>query len=185
MAGYSGLSMSNNAIQAYEEGKKPVSNITKEDMQKYDINESVSFFRWYVKNCCPSCEWHHTSYKYNPTYFYDVEDCCNKFKNEDLERLRSDYKSQNKPKRDVKKDDKPYYAKIEYSISTFSGKRKYIKGYAVIYNCWAYTKDNYVKDIIRKKIDGKHFYIEKKYKSRPKEMPEDVANSILKMINGH
>jgi len=65
MAGYSGMSMSNNAVEAYSEGRKPYSSITKEDMLKHGVNESVAFFRWYVKNFCRSCEWHHTSPKYN------------------------------------------------------------------------------------------------------------------------
>ena len=180
MPGYDGISMSNNAVEAYAEGKKPVSRITKEDILKYGVNEGIVFFRWYVGEYCLPCEWHHTSYKYNKTYFYDIEGCCYQFKKADAEKLRKDYKSQKKPKRDTKKDGKPYYAKIEYSNSTFKGPRKYFKTYAIIHNCWAYIAVDY-----KKKIGGKHFRIEKKYKSRPKEMPEDVANSILKMISGH
>lgn len=49
MAGYSGISMSNNAVAAYHEGKKPFSKISKEDILKHGINESITFFRWYVK----------------------------------------------------------------------------------------------------------------------------------------
>ncbi len=63
MAGYSGMSMSNNAVQAYGEGKKPFSRITKEDIEKHGINVSITLFRWFVQNYCRSCEWHHSSPK--------------------------------------------------------------------------------------------------------------------------
>lgn len=61
MAGYSGISMSNNAVEAYNEGKKPLSKITKEDILKYGVNESISFFKWHINKYCHPCEWHHTS----------------------------------------------------------------------------------------------------------------------------
>ena len=58
MAGYVGMSMSVNAMEAYADGKKPVSSITKEDIQKHGITGGITFFRWYVKKYCRSCEWH-------------------------------------------------------------------------------------------------------------------------------
>ncbi|MCL2034476.1 MAG: hypothetical protein FWG94_07065 [Oscillospiraceae bacterium] len=182
MAGYSGISMSNNAVEAYAEGRKPVSSITKEDIQKHGINEGITFFRWYVKNCCRSDEWHHSSPKYNQTTFYNIEECCNQFKKADIEKLKTKYKSQSKPKTDAMKDNKPYYAWVEYSISTFSGRRKYLEAYAIVFNCWAYIKDDYKKGIVKKRIDGKHFHIAKKYEARPEEMPEDEANAILEKM---
>ena len=93
MAGYIGRSMSVNAMEAHADGKKPVSCITKEDIEKHDIKEGITFFRWYVKNCCQSCEWHHTSAKYNQTSFYDIEGCCNQFKKADIEKLNSNIKN--------------------------------------------------------------------------------------------
>jgi len=185
MAGYSGISMSNNAVAAYAEGKKPYSRITKEDMLKYGVDESVAFFRWYVKEFCPSCEWHHSSPKFNETSFYDIEACCNRFKKADIEELRSKYKSQKKPKTNSTVEDAPYYARVEYSISTYSGRRKYLEAYAIIWRCWAYIKDDYRKEIIRKKIDGKHFCISERYPSRPEGMPETVAEAILEKIGEH
>ena len=80
-------------------------------------------------------------------------------------------------------DDKPYYARVEYSISTYSGKRKYLEAYAIVHRYWAYLKDNYWNQIIKKKIDGKHFHISEKYQTRPKEMPEDVADAILEILS--
>ena len=91
MAGYSGISMSNNAVKAYAEGKKPYSRITKEDILKYGINESITFFKWYVKECCSPCEWHHSSPKFNQISFYDIEECCNRFKKANIEILRNKF----------------------------------------------------------------------------------------------
>jgi hypothetical protein len=183
MAGYHGRSMSNNAVAAYAKGKKPVSRITKDDILKHGIDENITFFRWFVKNHCRSCEWHHSSPKYNVTSFYDIKSCCVAFKRADIDKLKSEYKSELKLKQEVEYDDNPCYAWVEYSISTYYGRRKYLAGYAIIHKCWAYIKDDYRKEIIRKKIDGKHFYITEKYQTRPENMPEDVANAILKTIN--
>jgi hypothetical protein len=72
---------------------------------------------------------------------------------------------------------------VEYSISTYTGKRKYLEEYAIIHKCWAYIKDDYKKAIIRKKTSGKHFWITEKYQSRPAEMSEDTINAIMKEIN--
>ena len=185
MAGYSGLSMSNNAVEAYQEGKKPFSRITKEDILKHGITESITFFRWYVKNCCPSCEWHHSSPKFNQTSFYDIEECCNNFKKANISALKSRYKSHPKPNPSKTLDDTPYYAKVDYSISTYSGSRKYITQYAIIHKCWAYFNDDYKKKISRMRIDGIHFQISERYQSRPKEMPEEIATVILEKINKH
>lgn len=74
MAGYSGYSMSNNAIQAYNEGKMPLSKITRKELDKYNITMSVELFKWICqcKNIIKPCEWHHTSKYYNETDFYDL-----------------------------------------------------------------------------------------------------------------
>ena len=183
MAGYSGISMSNNARQAYAEGKKPVSRITKEDIEEHGIRESIAFFRWYVKKYCRSCEWHHSSPKYNMTSFYDIELCCKQLKMSNREALKAEYKSQSKPEIEKYSDEEPYYVKVEYSISTYTGRRKYLVEYAMIYKCWAYIDDDYKKAIIRKNINGKHFNITERYQSRPEGMSEDSADAILYEIN--
>ena len=177
--------MSVNAWEAYADGKKPVSSITREDILKHGITEGITFFRWYVKKYCRSCEWHHSSAKFNITDFYNIEDCCNQFKKADIEKLKTEYREQAKPKPDTSIDEKPYYAKIEYSISTYSGNRKYLGAYAIVHKCWAYFNDEYNKKIAKKKIAGKHFSIAEKYQSRPEGMPEDIANAILEKINKH
>ena len=184
MAGYDGLSMSINAREAYAEGRKPVSSITKEDIQKHGVTESIAFFRWYVKKCCRSCEWQHTSYKYNITDFYDIAECCEKFKKTDKDKLKAVYKQElveKKAQQNANSDDTPYYAKVEYSISTMSG-RKDLDAYAIVHRCWAYIKDDYRKKIIRKKIDGRHFWIVEKFECRPAEMPEETTDAAIEEL---
>ena len=81
MAGYSGYSMSNNAVAAYDNGEKPLSK-----WKKADILEAVKTQEVELK-CSPSklqklpavllkeiclcySSWHHTSSHYNETKFY-------------------------------------------------------------------------------------------------------------------
>jgi len=72
MAGYNGYSMSNNAVDAYEQGAKPISKWRKSDFVEYDEalkQFTVDFLRENVlKYEC----WHHTSSKYNRTNFYKI-----------------------------------------------------------------------------------------------------------------
>jgi len=70
MAGYAGYSMSNNAVDAYDDYKMPLSRLK----QWLGIKD-VSF---------SACEWHHTSSKYNSTDFYDARDAV---KNGDLRKF--------------------------------------------------------------------------------------------------
>jgi len=97
--------------------------------------------------------------------------------------LREKYKAQKKAKPKTSTEDTPYFARVEYSTSTFKGSRKYFIEYAIIHKCWAYTMDNHHKKIIKKKIAGSNFSISERYSSRPEGMDEEVANSILSMIN--
>ena len=77
MAGYAGYSMSNNAVDAYDRGLKPMSKITKDDLPA-DI--SVAFFRFLVREgFVGGSEWHHTSKKFNRTDFFDVDDLAADF----------------------------------------------------------------------------------------------------------
>ena len=73
--GYSGYSMSNNAVAAYENGQKPLSNFTKEDAEalseltgkKWTLKEVKDFVKDSGK-----VGYHHTSKFYNTTNFYSI-----------------------------------------------------------------------------------------------------------------
>ena len=87
MAGYNGYSMSNNAVQAYEQGERPYSRWTKkaffEEIEKMiafgDLPETVredlaGMKVDDLKAFLSRSSWHHTSAKYNKTDFYSISD---------------------------------------------------------------------------------------------------------------
>lgn len=87
MAGYNGFSMSNNAINAYAEGRMPLSKWTKtailEAVEDYLISygNEASFQKFVNLNkkelsqfLHTSGEWHHTSKFYNETLFYSINE---------------------------------------------------------------------------------------------------------------
>ena len=86
MAGYNGFSMSNNAVDAYENGEKPLSRWTKADILEaisdyaeenalkinMDLLKKVSAKVMKLKFLRNS-SWHHTSLMYNRTEFYRLD----------------------------------------------------------------------------------------------------------------
>jgi len=64
MAGYDGFSKSNNAIEAEEGGRFPVSKLAK----RLGVKTKA------IKALMEPCEYHHTSKMYNYTDFYDEDD---------------------------------------------------------------------------------------------------------------
>lgn len=84
MAGYNGWSMSNNAVEAYSNGEKPLSKWTKADIfdtieeQKIKLKCSIDKLRKLpvkiLKDICLTySSWHHTSNHYNKTDFYSLD----------------------------------------------------------------------------------------------------------------
>lgn len=88
MSGYNGFSMSNNAVDAYESGEKPLSKWTKfeilhsikEMISNGDIELKIEFEllnKIKVKQLktffLKKSSWHHTSSRYNKTDFYDLD----------------------------------------------------------------------------------------------------------------
>lgn len=81
-AGYSGYSMSNNAVAAYEDGEKPISKWTKSDIlqavqdnypDKYEMLKKLPI-KILKEICLVKTSWHHTSSHYNKTDFYSIRD---------------------------------------------------------------------------------------------------------------
>ena len=87
MAGYHGYSMSNNAVEAYESGEKPISKWTKaeiieaieEAIEEAELELICSFEKLkktpakVLKDLCLSySSWHHTSSHFNRTDFYSL-----------------------------------------------------------------------------------------------------------------
>lgn len=80
MSGYCGYSMSNNAVNAYDNGEKPFSKWTKteiiEALSDYPIVEVLKKIpaKAVKQLCLVKTSWHHTSCKYNKTDFYSIDD---------------------------------------------------------------------------------------------------------------
>lgn len=84
MAGYNGFSMSNNAVEAYENGEKPFSKWTKGEIidniisVKLELKCSISVLKKIpasnFKNMfLRKTSWHHTSSRFNKTDFYSID----------------------------------------------------------------------------------------------------------------
>lgn len=74
LSGYSGYSMSNNAVDAYNNGEMPISKWTKDIFLKQCEDEGINIdkiteYKKYLKKS----SWHHTSKFYNATDFYSID----------------------------------------------------------------------------------------------------------------
>lgn len=155
MAGYSGYSMSNNAVEAYYNGEKPLSKWTKaailselEEMDldlKFSITYLKKFPVKFLKDIC-LCEssWHHTSSYFNKTNFYSVavgrlEDISNA---EELDELFLQYKND-----EIKQEQlQPEQEIWECEFLEWSGTRKHpnatkIVEVGVVKGEWFYRKN--------------------------------------------
>lgn len=70
--GYSGSSMSNRALNAYTNGRRPLSRLRIMDLSNAGWTETLAFAKWLAKqgDWEPS-EWHHTSKEFTITDFYN------------------------------------------------------------------------------------------------------------------
>ena len=83
MAGYNGFSMSNNAVEAYNDGEMPLSKWTKsailEAVKELELtNFSMDNFKKLQASelkrvALTKSSWHHTSSHYNKTDFYEID----------------------------------------------------------------------------------------------------------------
>lgn len=148
MAGYYKNKMSNNAITAYCDGKKPLSKWTKSEiltgiaeiLENEEIEKTLAFEKLTKKELqehfLRRAEWHHTGAFYNVTQFYEL---CDKnilnFSFSDFEEIvkrRTEMpkagKAQKLEKTEQKKDVAEVYKKLEVifeskitNLNTFNG----------------------------------------------------------------
>lgn len=191
MSGYFGYSMSNNAVDAYENGEMPLSkwskaNLIEEIKNQIEYEETtdldIAVVSKMTKQELIDCflyrsSWHHTSLHYNETNFYSVSISCS---TQDVLKIIEN----RKPK---EKSEKPklviYYADVRYGEWIGSQKhRKLIEHYgqALICGDWAYL----LPFGSRKKINGNHFYILKTYQRKPKEFKTSDVMAIKKRLKG-
>ncbi len=152
MAGYFRYKMSNNAVDAYLNGEKPLSKWTKADILsevervisdeeieiKFDIKKLKTAPLSALKDLCLSCTaWHHTSSHYNRTNFYSVNGCDLEYiTDEDIENKIQSYSK--KPEEKVER------WRCAYLV--WSGTKNHPKATecisdGVIKGCWFYLPD--------------------------------------------
>lgn len=152
MAGYSGWSMSNNAVAAYEDGEKPLSKWTKADIfdamseQEIELKCSMENLRKLPAKilkevCLTRSSWHHTSSHYNKTDFYSLDiNYIEELTNEKIETLLTEYKANKRT------EDKPSEEKWRCAFLEWSGSRKHpvateVIEEGVVKGNWFYRKN--------------------------------------------
>ena len=152
MAGYSGWSMSNNAVAAYSDGEKPLSKWTKADIfeaineQEVELKCSIEKLKKLPvkvlkKICLTYSSWHHTSNHYNKTDFYSLDiDRIESLTDNAIDELLLSYKV------DKKTQTKPSEEKWRCSFLEWSGSRNHPKATEIIEEGivkgnWFYRKD--------------------------------------------
>ena len=97
--------MSYGACNAYARGLKPLSNITKHDLQVAGWGETLSLAKWLAKGRVPMWvpdEWHHASKYANCVDFYDPKSLVEEWgemTEKEKEELRNAYKEKGKGKK--------------------------------------------------------------------------------------
>ena len=148
MAGYKGYSMSNNAVDAYEQGEMPLSKWTKAAMleiveasdelsaaQKRTISKLTAA---QLKVYLTRSSWHHTSSHYNRTDFYAVD--LDTLRGMTLEDIAATPAPAPKPKVELKRE----VRRCRYL--TWEGSRKHPKAVEHFEECeivgdWAMTSN--------------------------------------------
>lgn len=114
MSGYNGYSMSNNAVQAYEDGEMPLSKWNKSTIleaiqnsdeitdDKKQVLHSLSAGQ--LKTLLTYSSWHHTSNHYNKTEFYRIDvDKINDMSISDLQHIQASQTEKKEPEKSVRK----------------------------------------------------------------------------------
>ena len=157
MAGYDYYAgMSNNAVYAYEDGRKPLSKFTKSDLISQNIDLSLAFVKYLAKQkIWTTYEWHHSSSAFNEVKFYDLEvlkDTLADLSKEELAQHQADFQNSKKSKLTENVEEK----KVKGKYTTF-----YKCGYR--WKPWEHLfsgvkKGNWIHldDGGKKKADGKN-----------------------------
>ena len=177
MTGYNGFSMSNNAVFAYNDGKKPLTKFKKKDFTENELNLSKSFYLWLAEiGYWTASEWHHTSKHYNKTEFYCLQDLkqnifddldCDEFF---LKKKLSEWKKEKKENDSLNKENTEV-VKVFFSYYDWGGTRKYPKRFIVenvrgeLQGNWIYYNNGFNK----KNINGNNF----------------ISYEIVKSFRGH
>ena len=167
---YIGQSMSVNAAIAYDNGYKPYSKWTKQDILSRlentgaDIASYASYSTKVLREAfLTPVEWHHTGKTFNKTDFYDVDP--EKSRERDLESIKNRLKSESI--HITSKEPRNYcYALVEYESyeGDYVKYRHFVRHqeYAIVDGVWAYMVQS------KKRLSGSHIKIIKKYSRAPR-----------------
>ena len=143
MAGYYGFAMSNNAINAYSNGEKPLTKWSKSDILEElatDYNEqNCEEFKLIakmkkstlVKRCLIKSSWHHTSKHFNKTDFYIVRNNLLLCSAQELKDILKREKEETKKSKEAKKE-APKKTRVRCEFLVWSGTRKHPHADAII-----------------------------------------------------
>lgn len=159
--GYNGYSMSNNAVDAYENGERPLSKWTKTAIVEAvaEINPSAADLIKSVpaailkQRVLIYTAWHHTSARYNTTDFYAVDEDV-------ISELTAETVAEWKAEKTVKTPDKIYRGEINYIEWIGTGRHpKAVKKCLADVNITERGSFYYVTDVngnelLKKKIDS-------------------------------
>lgn len=167
MSGYCGQSMSNNAIMAYQDGERPISKWTKNELetavraaceemlndgrpQSFSIDVLFGAPVSVVRALCLWCSsWHHTSKFYAVTNFYDIDtDALAKLTDADIAAAIKTYKCEKLEAKLAKREVETW----ECQFLVWSGTRNHPKATEVIEigeikGNWFYRSDGTKKSI--------------------------------------
>lgn len=152
MAGYSGWSMSNNAVEAYENGEKPLSKWRKsyilEAIEDSEMKLKCSIAKLrklpvkILKEVCLCySSWHHTSNRYNETDFYSLdEERIENLTDDKIDELLIEYKA------NKNEEVKPIEEKWKCAFLEWGGTRKHptateIIEEGIVKGDWFYRKN--------------------------------------------
>lgn len=171
-AGYSGYSMSNNAVAAYENGEMPKSKWTKSAILSELAELGYSQEIQDIAKKLPVAQlkdiflfkssWHHTSKMYNRTDFYSV--------NPDVSMDTINNAVSNSPSKPTATEPKYTYAYVEWGEWEGSRSRPKLveySGCAIIKEPWAYVAEDQYSSVKKKKTSGSHFNIVTEYDHIP------------------
>ena len=170
MSGYYGYSMSNNAVEAYMRGEKPISRWTKaeilEAVSEIDADKAILLKKVPLhalkKHFLVRTSWHHTSLLYNETDFYSIDEGAVETLTPELVQM---YQQEVKPKAEIQ----TFRGDIHFL--EWYGTRRHprttekvladvnIKRRGMFY----YVSDDNGTCLLKKKIDSNGTWIDKKH----------------------
>lgn len=172
MTGYaSDWSMSNNAVDAYSRGLRPMSKWKKQAILAELPTGEVERLALHLlplallrEEFLEYEEWHHTSKQYNETCFYRPEipewaedaaavaDFADEWR-----RRRTDAENA------ARSSAKPVKARVAYTVWDERKRPRQVEEYALVIGTWAHTESGR-----RKRTGGSHFRVIERYKRAPR-----------------